>query len=251
VRKLMRDYFDSALTSIDPDPRADYSLVVPLTSKETGRLNGSLLRRLVFYLFVAAALGAAGFFVLREFSYVYSLRGTVMGDLVQYRSPDQGTIKKIHVKDGDRVAPGQMLYELNHEAYDRQLVQLRLWKQQAEGEVQAAQEAIDEEVTRAKLYTRAAESKLEMLEAQRTGLLAQVDTANGIFGREKKLYDAALVPKETFDIAQGNVGQLRAQLQQLDAQISLQNLVIEQSKQNRFLSTSDGVSFTGMGLSAA
>lgn len=251
VRKLMRDYFDSALTSIDPDPQADYKLVGPLTAKETGRLNGALLRRLVFYVLVAAALGAAGFFVWREFSYVYSLRGTVMGDLVQYRSPDQGTIRRIFVKDGDRVVEGQPLYVLNHDSYDQQLAQLRIWKDQAEGEVKAAQEAIDEEATRAKLYTRAAQSKLEMLQFQRTGLLAQLETANGILGREKNLYDAALVPKETFDIAQGNAGQLSAQLQQIDAQISLQNLVIEQSKENRFLSTSDGVSFTGMGLSTA
>lgn len=251
VRKLMRDYFDSAMTSIDPDPQADYSLVVPLTSKETGRLNGSLLRRLVFYVFVAAALAGAGLFIWREFSYVYSLRGTVMGDLVQYRSPDQGSIRRICVKDGDRVVEGQLLYVVNHEGYDTQLAQLRLWKEQAEGEVKAAQDAIDEESTRAKLYTRAAQSKLEMLQAQRTGLLAQVDTANGILAREKNLYDAALVPKETFDIAQGNVGQLRAQLVQIDSQIALQNLVIEQSKENRFLSTSDGLSFTGMGLSTA
>src|SRR6516165_6354114 len=54
--------------------------------------TGGRTRRIVFYSLALALLLVVSWFLFREFSYVYSLRATVMGDLVNYKSPDMGHI---------------------------------------------------------------------------------------------------------------------------------------------------------------
>src|SRR5262249_35643293 len=124
------------------------------------------------------------------------------------------------------------------------------WKQRAQEEVKAAEDSIEEETRRSALYTGAARHKLAMLEAEEKGLRSQVQTAEAVLTRQQTMFAAGLVPQESLDIAQGNVGQLRAQLGELDSQMNLQRMVVEQSKENRFLSTSDGMTYTGLGMAS-
>lgn len=241
-RKLMRDYYESSLHAIETT-NVDYQLATPQTPEQVQSNNNTLVRRLAIYMVLFGVIGVLSWFLWREFSYVYSLRGTVMGDLVQYKSPDQNYIKWIFVKDGERVEEGTLLYELNHDIYDAKLAQLKKWQEKAINEVNAARNTVMEEDKRTVLYAQVAEKKLKMMLNQRQGLESQIETSWSMFERDRKLYGQLAIAKEVFEVSTGNYNQLKSSLKQLDDLIELQKIVIKESKNNRYVSSTDTISY--------
>jgi multidrug resistance efflux pump len=219
-RKMMRDYFECRLQANGhpEESRASYDLVPNLPPQQRARTDRKLLRRAVFYGFMALVLAGIAAFIVREFRMVYSIHGTVIGSLVQYKSFDAGPLKAVHVKEGDSVAVGQVLCELDDRYNARKLDQLRHVEDALGGELKQAEASVEEEKKRIDLFVQAAGHK-------------EVSSRNDVANSEARCalarveYERARVLSPTLAVAD-------RELQLRRTQLRLAELALEQKRRD-------------------
>jgi multidrug resistance efflux pump len=234
ARKLLRDYVDTCITGVEPKT-ASYELVPALAPAQAQKQNNRMFRRLAAYGFVLAVLVVVGWFVWREFSYVYSLRGSVTGDLIQFRSAEAGYVKKVHARDGEAVKVGEVLYEVEDKFFANQQEQLRAVLARAEAELAAAQRALSNERANIKLYTQLAESKLKLLQEELESTKAHLRMARSRFLRAEQLLEARSISRDDYDVIRGTYEGLIPQVRQKEAEIEFQGVAIREAREGRFV----------------
>src|SRR5262249_10455089 len=144
ARKLIRDYAESFIEGVEEEPiliidpsqaGEKYDLVPRLTKDQSRKNDRKMIRRLFFYGILLLGISAVAWFAWRELSYVQALHGSVEGNLVLYRSPENGPLSRIHVKDGQDVDGGQLLYEVSDRFYVARLRQLEQVKSKVEAAI--------------------------------------------------------------------------------------------------------------------
>ena len=244
-KKLLRESFELSIHGAVPGAEAQYDLVPAPAPAQMRRAKGQLRRTVVAYGLTLAVVAILGWWLWREVFYVYSLRGSVMGDFVQYRAPDANYLATLHVHDGDEVHPGQPLYTLRHDAYSAELKQRQRERDCAQNELALAEASVRQEEARSALLVRAAGEKLAFLESQRTAMLKQLQTARALYNRSKALIDRRAASVEELQVQAASVDQLSFALEQTDRQIVFQKHLTEEAKANRFLCISDSVQMSG------
>jgi multidrug resistance efflux pump len=240
-RKMMRDYFECSLQAngYHDEPRVSYDLVPPVPPRQQARTDRKLLRRVVFYGFAALALAGIAAFVVREFRMVYSIHGTVTGSLVEYKSPDAGPLKAVHVREGDTVAPGQVLCELDDQYYARKLEQLRRVEQAAAAELAQADATLEEEEKRIELFIQAARYKEATARNDVALAEIQADLAQIERARAANLLRAQAVTDQEFQLRDKELRQARLVLEQNRQEFQFQRLATAEAERGRFYSGLD------------
>jgi len=240
-RKLMRDYFECRIqgNGFAKEPLAAYELVPPLPEKQKKKADRKLMRRAVFYGFVALALGLVACFVAREFQHVYSMHGTVMGSLVQYKSPDQGFIKSVKVKEGEEVQPGQVLYELNDHYYANKLAQLRQLKDKTTQEWKQALESIREEESRIKLFAEASRHRESVLKQEIAITENQLALSRLELERAQVLARTNASSVQDLQIRTKEMRQIELLLEKNKLDYAFQQLVTKEAEKGRYYSGID------------
>src|SRR5581483_8080212 len=136
--------------------------------------DGGRKRRLVFYLLAFVLLIIVLWFLWREFSYIYSLRATVMGELANYKAPDAGHITKIYVKDGQKISKGDLLFGIETVFYEKKLHQLRKQASAAQSEIAQAEKSLAFEEDKRKAFIEANERKLQQLQINKKAAQGQL-----------------------------------------------------------------------------
>jgi multidrug resistance efflux pump len=234
ARKLLRDYVDACITGIEPRT-ANYELVPGLAPAQVQKQNGRMFRRLMVYGVVVVVLALVGWFLWREFSYVYSLRGSVTGDLIQFRSVEPGFIKKVHVKNGQAVNVGDVLYELEDKGFVSRRDQLQAVLARARTELVTTQRALKNELANIKLYTQLAESKLKLLQEQLEATQAHLRMARSRFLRAEQLVESHSISRDDYDVIRGTYEGLLPQVRQKEAEIEFQHVAIAEAREGRFV----------------
>jgi multidrug resistance efflux pump len=199
--------------------------------------KGGRTRRAIFYSIALMLLVVVSWFLFREFSYVYSLRATVMGDLVNYKAPDMGHITKFYVTDGQKVSKGDPLFEIDTQFYEQKLHQLKIQAKTAEGEVYQAEASLASEKDRRAVFIDASERTLEQLKMSQVAARTQLDLARNVYDRQRKLYQQKAVALEDYQARKNYFDQTAILAKQVDDQIKLQKYVIDQAKQGFYLTT--------------
>jgi len=202
--------------------------------------DGGRKRRLVFYLLAFVLLIIVLWFLWREFSYIYSLRATVMGELANYKAPDAGHITKIYVKDGQKISKGDLLFGIETVFYEKKLHQLRKQASAAQSEIAQAEKSLAFEEDKRKAFIEANERKLQQLQINKKAAQGQLDLSKTIYDRHNKLYETSkAIALEEVQVRKTTFDQHLILRKQLEDQINLQEFMIDQAKKGRYLTVTN------------
>ncbi|MCP5054482.1 MAG: efflux RND transporter periplasmic adaptor subunit [bacterium] len=130
-----------------------------------------------------------------KFEHYFHARGTVEAVEDAFISPEiNGRIKKIHVKEGQRVRKGQLLISLNSEVTESSIAEIQsglelartvykkrkgLWEKKIGSEIQYLQAKTDNESLENKLKTMQAQLKMARIKAPIDGIVDDVSIKEG------------------------------------------------------------------------
>lgn len=162
-----------------------------LSDKEHKEVHKSFLRKSLAYfifgaLFLVIVLGT----FLYNYMVIYNGIGLVSGNSQNYKAPYEGVIKDVYVSINQKVAKGQLLFEMQNEDDKEMLQTLKL--QQASLQTQQA----DMKKTLARLQTQQMGQSREtrgLIKAERKRLQDSYKTQKETYERAQYLYDKKLI----------------------------------------------------------
>lgn len=157
-------------------------------------------------------------FLADRASYVSTSDARVAAEMIAVSTDISGRITSVQVKEGDRVAEGDILYTIDDREAYYALIQL-------EAEARRLRAEIEREETRAGLASSKAGSEVA---ARRAGTLsaaasveaarANLEIAQRDFDRTKDLFDRGLMPQSNLDQAQNILSTARQALRRAQAE---------------------------------
>lgn len=180
-------------------------------------------RSLVRYVIVAVILVVGGVWGAQEiqqrFTHVYEYDARIAGSLITVSSRVSGWVTKIHVSEGDEVAKGQVVFEIDTRDSELLVDQLVAQIQGVDAERQrllAEKDLVDKQ-TESRYRTQKSE-----LSAARTivkSLQPQLKLARSELKRAKSLFQKKIVARKTHDQAQARMQQLAGEYDTASADV--------------------------------
>jgi membrane fusion protein (multidrug efflux system) len=182
-------------------------------------------------LVLAGAVAAYWWFFLRN--QVSTEDAYVDADVAQISARVPGTVARVLVDDDDPVTVGQKLVELDSTDYQVAVARAQAALAQAEADIQASRSSLAQtdsetsaQVQAAQATLRAAQEKeqearhrLQGLQSQRLGVVADLALARRDFERADNLFRQGAGSEHRREEAQNALDKIQAQLESLDAQI--------------------------------
>ena len=180
-------------------------------------------RNLVRYVIVAVILVVGGVWGAQEiqqrFTHVYEYDARIAGSLITVSSRVAGWVTRIHVAEGDEVAKGQVVFEIDTRDSKLLVDQLVAQIQGVEAERQRlrAQKDLVDKQTESRYRTQ--KSELSAARAVVKSLQPQLELARSELARAKSLFQKKIVSRKTHDQALARMRQLAGEYDTASAEV--------------------------------
>ena len=194
-------------------------------------------RKLPILLLIAAAAGAALYYVYGRQPTALALTGIVTTDDVEVSSQVQGEIQQLLVKEGDPVHRGELLAIIMPEELAAQSAYYEHAEQGQASNVNSARSALAYQESQTRDQIRQAEASLASTEAQQKEAAADLENDRLNYERIHKLFQQGIDPasaddqaRTTYDAAQAHLNSLTKQVDAARAALALAQSNLEQVK---------------------
>ena len=180
-------------------------------------------RRWLRYVILIAVLGVGGYFGVKEvrqrFTHVYEYDARIAGRLITVSSRVAGWVTKIRIDEGDDIAKGQVIVEIDPRESKLLVEQLiaRIEGVDAERQRLIAEKKLVDVQTRSRYRTQ--KSELGTAKAEVAALKPQLKLARTEFARTKSLFTKKIISRKQFDEAQARAQQLSGEHRMAVAQL--------------------------------
>ena len=170
------------------------------------------LRALVAILVVAAAVGAAYWYSVRDNDIETAFQGYIEGNLVFMAPEEGGRIERLAVEAGDEVAEGQLLFALDASVQEARRNEAEARYRQAEAQVANLRAALQRP------------EQVAVLRAQEERARASLDLSRSEYERQQTLFQRGISAKARLDQAEAALERDKAALDEAVRQIQAAQL---------------------------
>ncbi|MFT6581579.1 MAG: HlyD family secretion protein [Alphaproteobacteria bacterium] len=205
--------------------------------EEPKKAPRSRARNLIRYVIVAVVLVVGGVWGAQEiqqrFTHVYEYDARIAGSLITVSSRVAGWVTRIHVAEGDEVAKGQVVFEIDTRDSKLLVDQLVAQIQGVEAERQRlrAQKDLVDKQTESRYRTQ--KSELSAAQAVVKSLQPQLELARSELVRAKSLFKKKIVARKTHDEAFARMQQLAGENDTASAEVQSARDKLLEAEANR------------------
>jgi membrane fusion protein, multidrug efflux system len=202
-------------------------------SHDVGRRGRIKIQHIVAILVVIAGAIWGGVEIRNRITHVYEYDARISGDLTTISSRVSGWVTKIAITEGDTVAKGQTLFQIDDRESKLKVEELdaRVKRNSAESERLRRELTLTDEQTQTHYQTLL--SAASAAEASIASLNAQLELAKGDLGRAEKLFKSTVIPRRQLDEARATKLRLEGEYRRMVAGLNEARARLEEAKADR------------------
>lgn len=194
-----------------------------------------LFRMSVLYAVLGvAAVCLVAALVLRNALFVDVDDGVIMGNFISVTTAIDGRLRTLHVREGQFVAKGQALFDMDNEAAALAVDRARTSIHTANVRIRALDGRIEEEEARLVMFGAVTTHQIAMTEAGLARVDAQGAKAAADLARQRRLFEEAVVSRDALELAQRDLDALVAERDELLASLEIHRLNEQATREGRF-----------------